>query len=48
MDREEMIKELMENEGLSEDEAEERLVQYEEEEEHLGYFRFMEIFDQHK
>ena len=44
-----MIKELMENEGLSEDEAEERLVQYEEEEEeHLGYFRFMEIFDQHK
>ena len=37
MDREEMIKELMENEGLSKDEAEERLVQYEEEEEQLGY-----------
>ena len=43
MNREEMIEELMENEGLSRQEAEERLVQYEEEEEHLGYLRFMEL-----
>ncbi|MBQ1567552.1 MAG: hypothetical protein IIZ80_06655 [Erysipelotrichaceae bacterium] len=48
MDREEMIKELMENEGLSKDEAEERLVQYEEEEEHLGYLRFMELHNENR
>ena len=47
MNREEMIEELMENEGLSRQEAEERLIQYEEEEEHLGYLRFMELHNRH-
>ena len=47
MNREEMIEELMENEGLSRQEAEERLVQYEEEVEHLGYLRFMENHNRH-
>ena len=44
MDRDEMLKELLE-EGYSEQEAQEKIRQYEEEEEHLAYFRFMEIYN---
>ena len=47
MNREEMLEELLE-EGYSQEEAEEKLKQYEEEEEHLAYFRFMEIHNREK
>lgn len=47
MNREEMLEELLE-EGYSQEEAEEKLRQYEEEEEHLAYFRFMEIYNREK
>ena len=42
-----MLEELLE-EGYSQEEAEEKLKQYEEEEEHLAYFRFMEIYNKDK
>ncbi len=48
MNRDEMLEKLMEEEGLSEQEAEERILDYEQEEEHLAYFRFMEIHDQNR
>ena len=47
MNREEMLEELLE-EGYSQEEAEEKLKLYEEEEEHLAYFRFMEIYNKDK
>ncbi|MBO7676120.1 MAG: hypothetical protein J6S49_01175 [Erysipelotrichaceae bacterium] len=47
MNREEMLEELLE-EGYTQEEAEEKLKQYEEEEEHLAYFRFMEIYNKDK
>ena len=42
-----MLEELLE-EGYSQEEAEEKLRQYEEEEEHLAYFRFMELHNREK
>ncbi|MBO7698519.1 MAG: hypothetical protein J6S38_05750 [Erysipelotrichaceae bacterium] len=47
MNREEMLEELLE-EGYSQEEAEEKLRQYEEEEEHLAYFRFMELHNRNR
>ena len=42
-----MLEELLE-EGYTQEEAEEKLKQYEEEEEHLAYFRFMELHNREK
>lgn len=42
MNKEEMLEELLE-EGYSLEEAQEKLIRYEEEEEHLAYLRFQEL-----
>ena len=42
-----MLQELLEQ-GCTEQEAEEKIKEYEEEQEHLAFFRFQEIFNRPK
>ena len=42
-----MLEELL-KEGYSYEEALEKLKEYEEEEEHLAFFRFQELFEHHQ
>ena len=47
MNREEMLQELL-DQGYTQEEAEQKIQEYEEEQEHLAFFRFQEIFNRPK